>query len=126
MKQSVNDTFLEVLLGGAITAGFTWLLDFLKSRREEKVYIKRKREAVYKNILDVYYTYRQEINKGIDNTDILSSLPHLLERNYADINIYGSNNIKGIYNKIMKSKDNKEDLLIKAIRNEICVKDYEN
>lgn len=119
----MNDTLFGVLLGGAITAGFTWLLDFLKSRREEKVYIKRKREAVYKNILDVYYTHRQEINKGIDNTDILSSLPHLLERNYADINIYGSNNIKGIYNKIMKSKDNQEDLLIKAIRNEIGVKD---
>lgn len=49
----MNDTFLGVLLGGAITAGFTWFLDYLRSKREEIIHLKRKREETYLNVCDV-------------------------------------------------------------------------
>lgn len=36
-----------VIIGAAITGGFTWLLDYFKSKRERKQYLIQKREELY-------------------------------------------------------------------------------
>ena len=47
----------------------------------------------------------------------------MIEKIYPAINMYGSKNIKKTYNYVMHSKENKEELLIKAIRKELGIKD---
>ena len=47
--------FLLVLLGAIISCGTTWFLDFLRYRREEKIYYKRKKEETYLSICSIIY-----------------------------------------------------------------------
>lgn len=48
---SWNDFFSSqlfgVIIGAMLTGGFTWLLDYFKSKREYKQHIKEKREELY-------------------------------------------------------------------------------
>ena len=112
-----------MFLGALITTGFSYFLELLKNAREDRVRLQEKREDVYKSILEVYYQYRQEVTQGISSTDIMSSLPHLIETYYPAINIYASKKVKDIYNQALHSKQNKEKELIEAIRKELDVKD---
>lgn len=42
-----------IILGALLTAGFTWFVDFLKSKRDRGLYIKQKREELYINVCQV-------------------------------------------------------------------------
>ena len=110
-----------VIIGAVLTAGFTWFVEFLKDKREEKLYLKRKREETYLKILSIYYIHNQEQNSPFNQ--LISTLPQMIEKIYPAINMYGSKNIKKTYNYVMHSKENKEELLIKAIRKELGIKD---
>lgn len=123
IKNFLESQLLGIILGAILTGGFTWFIEWRKTVGEQKHHLREKREDVYKSILEVYYQYRQEVTQGISSTDIMSSLPHLIETYYPAINIYASKKVKDIYNQALHSKQNKEKELIEAIRKELNVKD---
>lgn len=45
--------FTGVIVGSAISAGFTWFIEWRKSNSEEKTYLKRKKEEAYFSALSV-------------------------------------------------------------------------
>lgn len=47
--------FIGVIIGAILTAGFTWFIEFLRARRDEKLYLKRKREEAYLSALEVFF-----------------------------------------------------------------------
>ena len=48
---------LLVLLGAFISCGTTWLLDWLKSEREEKAYYRKKKEETYLEMIENIDTF---------------------------------------------------------------------
>ena len=110
-----------VIIGSLLTAGFTWFIEWRKAATEQKFHIREKREETYLKILSIYYTQRQEQNVPVKK--IISQLPIMIEKIYPAINVWGSKKVKSIYDKVMKSKDNQEELLIKTIREELGIKD---
>ncbi len=44
-----------VIIGAVLTAGFTWFIEFLRARSDEKLYLKRKREEAYLSALEVFF-----------------------------------------------------------------------
>lgn len=119
----MSDALCGVIIGGIITAVFTWFLDYLKTKREEKTYIKRKSEAVYLKMLNVLLLHRQEI--CLNKKEITEELTNKLNEYYPEINIYASKNLKEIYNTTIKNlkEKNEEKVLINAIRKELGIKD---
>ena len=59
-----------VIIGAALTAGFTWLIEYLRAKREEKLYIKRKREEVYLKLLDLLSEYIELHNDNKAPNDV--------------------------------------------------------
>jgi len=110
-----------VIIGSLLTAGFTWFIEWRKAATEQKFHIREKREETYLKILSIYYTQRQEQNVPVKK--IISQLPIMIEKIYPSINVWGSKKVKSIFDKVMKSKDNQEELLIKTIREELGIKD---
>ena len=47
--------FIGVIIGAVLTAGFTWFIEYLRAKREEKLYLKRKREEAYLSALEVFF-----------------------------------------------------------------------
>ena len=52
-KDFLSSQLFGVILGSLLTAGFTCFLDWLKSKREEKIHLREKREETYLKVLDV-------------------------------------------------------------------------
>lgn len=50
-----------VIIGAVLTAGFTWFIEFLRVRRDEKLYLKRKREEVYVKLYDFLMRLEKDI-----------------------------------------------------------------
>ena len=48
---NLNDGFVGVLIGGTITSVFAFILDYIKSNRDEKIYNRRNREKLYKKMI---------------------------------------------------------------------------
>lgn len=44
--------FIGVIIGAVLTAGFTWFIEYLRAKREEKIYLKRKKEEAYLSALE--------------------------------------------------------------------------
>ena len=121
LAEFLSSQTFGVIIGAILTAGFTWFVEWRKSVAEQKVHLREKREETYQNILSIYYTHRREQDSPV--SQLISEIPVMLRKNYPSINIWGSKKVKKIYNNVMKSKDNQEELLIKAIRKELGIKD---
>lgn len=51
IQEFLNSQLFGIILGAIITGGFTFFIDYYKSSREERIYLKRKREVLYqKNV----------------------------------------------------------------------------
>ena len=80
--------FTGVIVGSVISAGFTWFIEWRKSKSEEKTYLKRKKEEAYFSALSVLYdialakpdTPPRELTIKIDEIN-------------AQLRFYGSNEI---------------------------------
>jgi hypothetical protein len=53
--------FIGVIIGAILTAGFTWFIEYLRAKREEKLYVKRKREEVYVKLYDFLMRLEKDI-----------------------------------------------------------------
>ena len=52
-----------VIIGAVLTAGFTWFIEYLRAKRDEKLHLKRKREETYTKILQICANIKYS-NKG--------------------------------------------------------------
>ena len=50
-----------IILGSLFTGGFTLLCEILKSKRDEKIYLKRKRESLYQKMYDFSMRFEKDI-----------------------------------------------------------------
>lgn len=53
--------FIGVIIGAILTAGFTWFIEYLRAKRDEKLYVKRKREEVYVKLYDFLMRLEKDI-----------------------------------------------------------------
>lgn len=58
----LNSQMFGIILGAIITGGFTFLIDCYKSKREECIYIKRKRESLYQKMYDFSMRFEKDIH----------------------------------------------------------------
>lgn len=110
-----------IIIGSFLGVLSSLLIFFLKSKRDDSLYTKRKREELYMKMLSIFYTLNEERTVGSQlNENIAQINSTKLEEIYPIVNIYSSLNIKKIYNNTIKNKEN-ENNLIAAIRKELKV-----
>lgn len=117
-----------VIIGAVITAWFTWFLDKLRSDREQKIYITRKREESYLRVIDCLVSFGIDINwiytgesSNEVKTKINSTIPYMklyasekIMKDYLALqNELQNNPKKGTYKKMEK--------LIKNIKKELDI-----
>lgn len=122
---------LLVLLGALISCFTTWLLDWLRSNREEKIHHKRKKEQVYIEMQDFIVeccSHWKDIKTGRLSNDIRIKYNNIRSKAH----IFGKKDVVDkfydITQDLMKGKNddclNKcNDDLIKMIQNDLNIKD---
>lgn len=61
LKEFFTSQIFGIILGTILTGGFTLIVDLIKSNREEKTYIKRKRESLYQKMYDFSMRFEKDI-----------------------------------------------------------------
>lgn len=61
IREFLNSQLFGIILGAILTGGFTLLIDFYKSKREERIYLKRKREVLYQKMYDFSMRFEKDI-----------------------------------------------------------------
>lgn len=61
IQEFLSSQLFGIILGAIITGGFTLLIDFHKSKREERIYLKRKREVLYQKMYDFSMRFEKDI-----------------------------------------------------------------
>ena len=61
IEKFLDSQLFGVIIGAILTGGFTFLFDYMKSSREEKIYLKRKRESLYQKMYDFTMRYERDI-----------------------------------------------------------------
>lgn len=61
LQQFFSSQTFGVIIGAVLTAGFTWFIEYLRAKREEKLYVKRKREEVYVKLYDFLMRLEKDI-----------------------------------------------------------------
>mgnify|MGYP006985821542 CR=1 FL=1 len=61
IREFLNSQLFGIILGAILTCGFTLLIDFYKSKREELIYLKRKREVLYQKMYDFSMRFEKDI-----------------------------------------------------------------
>ena len=114
--EAARIAFLGVIIGGLITCGFQFILEFFKSKREDKKEIKVKLDETYDKIMQMPYKYasgyKYSLDEGID-------IQHKLDR-------YAPTHIQKLFNTVRENMANNQGVmftdLINAIRKESGVK----
>ncbi len=115
----MNEALLGVVVGGFIAAGFTWLLDYFKEKREQERLLQNERKKVYQ---DFILLIEQLKNKEKLDTSFLKGLSVLMKM-YSSKKIWnewaricneletdGKTNVDGVINKIRAEIGIKENL----------------
>ena len=61
LKEFIHSQLFGIILGAILTGGFTWFCDWHRFKREEKIYLKRKREALYQKMYDFSMRFEKDI-----------------------------------------------------------------
>lgn len=125
---------LLVLLGAFISCATTWLLDWLKSEREEKAYYRKKKEETYLEMIDNIDTFicadiAQRFQ--LDNATKLSEIGNDIR---AKAKLYAKKEIASEYYRLMRDliEDNKGgdgftfakwDMLVSDIKEDLNIKE---
>lgn len=125
---------LLVLLGAFISCGTTWLLDWLKSEREEKAYYRKKKEETYLEMIENIDTFIcADIIQRFqpDNATNLSEIGNDIR---AKAKLYAKKEIASEYYRLMRDliEDNKGgdgftfakwDKLVSDIKEDLNIKE---
>lgn len=61
LKTFFSSQLFGIILGALLTGGFTLLCDTLRVSRDEKIYLKRKRESLYQKMYDFSMRFEKDI-----------------------------------------------------------------
>ncbi len=61
LKEFIHSQLFGIILGAILTGGFTWFCDWCRSIRDEKIYLKRKRESLYQKMYDFSMRFEKDI-----------------------------------------------------------------
>lgn len=61
LKDFLTSQLFGIILGALLTGGFAFLIDCYKSSREERIYLKRKREVLYQKMYDFSMRFEKDI-----------------------------------------------------------------
>jgi len=124
--------FLLVLLGAVISCGTTYFLDWLKFKREEKIYFKRKKEDTYLSLIEIIYKLcgsQGAFINDINRQQIFDTMINLVTK----LELYASKNVYRYFSKNIIKKLNaqcnydisNEELttFINLIRKDLNIKD---
>lgn len=106
--------FTGVIVGSAISAGFTWFIEWRKSKNEEKIYLKRKQEEAYFYILNIVLKLNRptSINgKPLDFTDFRNELISYI----PFIKLYLSNGINCEFEKMIYSTPKQGEEILRKL-----------
>ncbi len=138
MKDFFSSQLFGIILGALLTGGFSFLSDWCKSLREEKIYLKRKREVLYQKMYN--FSMRVEQDFRTKNKPILSKETKDVWNKIQDESIFGKHETmetfydlyEDLYNSFdlcsdkleRHSKNNKSILkFLVHIKNELGIKD---
>lgn len=111
-----------VIIGAVLTAGFTWFVEYLRAKREEKLYLKRKKEEAYLSALEVF----------LDTMNIVDDekWAQNIKSTSAKIALYLPNDDMEEFTKIIVairagnvSNDNKIAKFVNHCKEKLCIKD---
>lgn len=123
----LDNPLVGVLIGSIITALFTWFLDYLKNKREERGYFLRRKEEVYVQALNLFMAIPVDSNWG--EFDLSENVKKRMFGLCPTVNFYAPKEIKDEYfailNKILSNKFDVErlnkdiDVLIESMKKDI-------
>ena len=61
LKEFIHSQLFGIILGAFLTGGFAILCDSIRFKREEKLYLKRKRESLYQKMYDFSMRFEKDI-----------------------------------------------------------------
>ena len=61
LKEFFQSQLFGIILGSLLTCGLTLLCDNLRFKRDEKIYLKRKRESLYQKMYDFSMRFEKDI-----------------------------------------------------------------
>lgn len=76
-----------IILGSLLTGGFTLLCENIKFNRDEKIYLKRKRESLYQMMYELVMRFEHDIRNG--KKDIMPKNSRDLWNMIQNESIYG-------------------------------------
>lgn len=138
MLDFFHSQLFGIILGALLTAGFSFLSDWCKSSRDEKIYLKRKRELLYQKMYN--FSMRVEQDFRMKNKPILSQTTKDVWNEIQDESIFGKhetmetfydlyedlyNSFESCSNKFERNCKNNESILkfYAHIKNELGIKD---
>ena len=119
---------IGIIIGCVLTGFFTWFIDYLRSAREQKIYILRKREETYLKAIDCLISIGTDL-KWLLKGDPCNEVKEKINSTVPYIKLYASSNIAKEYirlqNEIQTTPDentyNKTEKLIKDIRKDLKI-----
>ncbi len=95
MFEFFHSQLFGIILGAVLTGGFTFLSDLYKSSRDEKIYLKRKRELLYQKMYN--FSMRVEQDFRTKNKPILSKSTKDVWNEIQDESIFGKHKTMEIF-----------------------------
>ena len=116
-----------IIIGALISCGTTFFLDWIKSKREERIRIRQKREDIYLRFYRLVVTAYKVREEGLDLRDKNVIIPNYIELE-AEMELYGSSKINSLLLKNMQKgktveTHTKEDIeeLIQELRTDLGI-----
>ena len=138
MLDFFHSQLFGIILGAVLTGGFSFVSDMYKSARDEKIYLKRKRELLYQKMYN--FSMRVEQDFRTKNKPILSKTTKDVWNEIQDESIFGKqetmetfydlyedlyNSVESCPDELERHRKNNESILkfYTHIKNELGIKD---
>lgn len=66
LQSFLKSQLFGIILGAILTGGFSWFIEWRKTSKDEQIYLKRKREALYQMMYDFSMRYEKDIRTRKD------------------------------------------------------------
>ncbi|MBR5303643.1 MAG: hypothetical protein IKU37_02320 [Candidatus Gastranaerophilales bacterium] len=116
-----------IILGGLLTGGFTLLSENIRFNREQKIYLKRKRESLYQMMYELVMRIEHDIRNN--KKDILSKSSKDLWNEIQNESIYGKQVTMNYFYKLCEKldssfEDETKEMLDKHIENNTKILEF--
>jgi len=116
-----------IILGSLLTGGFTLLCENIRFNRDEKIYLKRKRESLYQMMYELVMRFEHDIRSG--KKDIMPKSSRDLWNMIQNESIYGKQATMEYFYKLCQEleeslDDNSKEMLDKHTENNTKILEF--